>query len=68
MGPGIRTPGGELLHSVLIDPRDAKHLYLGISVGGIFESATRAALAPLNGGVEANFCRHPTPSSVTIHT
>jgi len=68
-GPGIRHTGRELLHSVLIDPRDAKHLSIGISVGGIFESATRAAAGRRSTWVEGGiFCRHPTPSSVTIHT
>ena len=27
--PGNRTPDGELLHSILVDPRDPAHLYLG---------------------------------------
>ncbi len=54
--PGWGTPGGELLHSILIDPRDAQHLYLGISVGGIFESTNGGQdWAPLNEGVAADF-------------
>ena len=32
------TPNGPKLHSVLVDPRDAKHLYLGMSSGGVHES------------------------------
>lgn len=32
------TPDGPKLHSVLVDPRDAKHLYLGMSSGGVHES------------------------------
>lgn len=54
--PGNATPGGELLHSILVDPRDARHLYLGISVGGIFESSDGGNnWQPLNKGVEADF-------------
>ncbi len=53
---GFGTPGGELLHSVLVDPRDARHLYIGISIGGIFESNDAGkSWAPLNGGVAADF-------------
>jgi photosystem II stability/assembly factor-like uncharacterized protein len=72
--PGVGTPGGELLHSVLIDPRDARHLYLGISVGGIFESTDAGkSWTPLNEGVEANFLPEPDapfghdPHSITLH-
>ena len=58
--PGGGTPGGELLHSVLVDPRDARHLYIGISVGGIFESPDAGkSWAPLNQGVAANFMPEP---------
>ncbi|MBI4425618.1 MAG: glycosyl hydrolase [Elusimicrobia bacterium] len=33
------TPDGPKLHSVLVDPRDPAHLYLGMSGGGVYESA-----------------------------
>lgn len=50
------TPDGEFLHSICIDPRDAKHLYIGISIGGIFESLDAGATwSPLNQGVAADF-------------
>lgn len=53
---GLRTPDGELLHSVLVDPRDARHLYLAISIGGVFESTDRGAdWVPLNEGIAADF-------------
>jgi photosystem II stability/assembly factor-like uncharacterized protein len=53
---GFGTPGGELLHSVLVDPRDPRHLYFGISVGGIFESNDAGRnWEPLNEGVAADF-------------
>jgi hypothetical protein len=33
------TPDGPKLHSVIVDPRDAAHLYLSMSSGGVHESA-----------------------------
>lgn len=35
---GDGTPDGVKLHSVLVDPRDKNHLYLGMSSGGVMES------------------------------
>lgn len=32
------TPDGPKLHSVIVDPRDPAHLYLGMSSGGVHES------------------------------
>jgi hypothetical protein len=32
------TPDGPKLHSVIVDPRDAQHLYFGMSGGGVHES------------------------------
>ena len=56
------TPDGPLLNQILIDPRDAAHMYLATSTGGVFESFDRAARwAPLNKGVEANFNPDPYP-------
>jgi len=50
------TPDGGKLHSILVDPRDARHLYLGMSGGGIFESNDRGAdWHPLNSGVAMDF-------------
>ncbi len=47
---------GLLTHSIAIDPRDAKHIYLSISTGGTFESRDGGAdWAPLNRGVVADF-------------
>ena len=60
------TPDGELTHSILVDPRDPKHLYLGISVGGMFESTDGGAdWAPLNEGVAADFL--PDPNAAFGH-
>ncbi len=58
---GDPTPGGQLLHSILVDPRDAGHLLLSISIGGTFESHDGGKnWAPLNRGVEADFLPDPT--------
>jgi len=63
---GLRTPDGELLHSIRVDPRDARHLYLAISIGGVFESTDRGAdWAPLNEGVAADFM--PDPNAAFGH-
>lgn len=32
------TPDGPKLHSILVDPRDSRHLYIGMSGGGVHES------------------------------
>lgn len=55
-GVGDGTPDGPKLHSILVDPRDAKHLYLGMSGGGVFESTDEGqSWRPLNKGVAADF-------------
>jgi photosystem II stability/assembly factor-like uncharacterized protein len=44
MGAGQNgTPDGPTLHSVLVDPRDPKHLYVGMSSGGVHESTDGGA-------------------------
>ena len=56
------TPDGSMLHSVLVDPRDPQHLYLGLSGGGVFESVDGGAdWAPLNAGCAADFLPDPNP-------
>jgi photosystem II stability/assembly factor-like uncharacterized protein len=55
-GDKDQTPDGGKLHSILVDPRDPAHLYLGLSGGGIFESTDRGAdWRPLNRGVAMDF-------------
>lgn len=50
------TPDGGKLHSILVDPRDANHLYLSMSGGGTFESTDRGgSWHPLNLGVDMDF-------------
>jgi photosystem II stability/assembly factor-like uncharacterized protein len=56
------TPDGPKLHSILVDPRDARHLYIGMSSGGVFESTDRGAgWQPLNKGCVADFLPDPDP-------
>lgn len=50
------TPDGGKMHSVLVDPRDASHLYLGLSGGGFFESKDAgASWVRLNKGCDRVF-------------
>lgn len=47
------TPDGPKLHSIIVDPRDAAHLYLAMSGGGVHESADGGrTFAPLIDGLE----------------
>lgn len=56
------TPDGSMLHSILVDPRDPKHLYVSASGGGTFESADRGrSWKPLNVGVTIDFLPDPEP-------
>ncbi|MDX6009211.1 WD40/YVTN/BNR-like repeat-containing protein [Cupriavidus necator] len=56
------TPDGPKMHSVLVDPRDARHLYIGMSSGGVFESTDGGAdWKPLNRGSLATFLPDPNP-------
>ncbi len=68
------TPDGPKLHSILVDPRDANHLYLGMSSGGVFESTDGgASWSPFNQGVRALFLPDPDaeyghdPHCVVMH-
>jgi photosystem II stability/assembly factor-like uncharacterized protein len=57
---GGPTPGGQMVHSLRIDPRDKNHLYLCISVGGVFESTDGGAdWRPLNKGCAADYSPDP---------
>ena len=54
------TPDGSMLHSVIVDPRDAEHLYIGLSGGGVFESTDGGKdWRPLNAGCAADFFPDP---------
>ncbi len=53
-------PDGATLHSIMIDPRDPKHLYFCLSAGGVFETTTRGAdWAPFNQGLVSDFLQDP---------
>lgn len=57
---GFPVPGGAILHSINVDPRDPAHIYIGLSSGGVFETLdTGATWAPMNRGCEANFLPDP---------
>ena len=56
------TPDGPKLHSVLIDPRDPRRMYVGMSSGGVFASDDQGATwRPLNRGSRADFLPSPFP-------
>ncbi len=50
--PQAGTPDGPVLHSILIDPRDANHIYFGLSGGGVYETLDGGeSWDPLNKGM-----------------
>lgn len=52
-GPQDGTPDGPKLHSINVDPRDANHLYIGMSSGGVHESRDGGqSWVPLIDGLE----------------
>lgn len=54
------TPGGQPLHSIIVDPRDCAHMYISISVGGTFESENKgSSWKPLNAKIAAEFMPDP---------
>ena len=56
------VPEGAITHSVIVDPRDPEHLYVGLSTGGLFESTDEGATwRPLNRGVAADFLPEKNP-------
>jgi hypothetical protein len=53
-------PDGGTLHSINLDPRDSRHLYMGMSAGGAFESRDAGATwSPMNRGCAADFLPDP---------
>ncbi len=50
------TPDGSMLHSILVHPKDSKHLYVSTSSGGTFESLDAGKTwKPMNRGVAMDF-------------
>jgi photosystem II stability/assembly factor-like uncharacterized protein len=72
--PDEGTPDGSMVHSVIVDPRDPLHLYIGLSGGGVFESTDGGSdWHPLNEGCAADFLPDPDveyghdPHTVRLH-
>ena len=60
--PEQNTPDGSMLHSVIIDPNDASHMYIALSSGGVFETTDRGNdWKPLNAGCEVAFLPETEP-------
>jgi photosystem II stability/assembly factor-like uncharacterized protein len=60
--PEAGTPDGAMTQWVNVDPRDAAHIYMVTSEGGVFETRdTGESWRPLNKGVEATFLPDPDP-------
>ena len=60
------TPDGPKMHSIIVDPRDAKHIYMAMSGGGVHESRDDGrTFAPLVKGLEVvgGF----DPATITFH-
>jgi photosystem II stability/assembly factor-like uncharacterized protein len=60
------TPDGPKMHSIIVDPRDRKHLYLAMSSGGVHETVDGGkSWTPLSDGLEvvAGF----NPAELSFH-
>src|SRR6266404_3590290 len=65
-GPQDGTPDGPKLHSIIVDPRDPAHLYLGMSSGGVHESVDGGrSWAPIVQGLEV--VEGLDPANITFH-
>lgn len=61
-GEQDQTPDGGKLHSLLVDPRDANHMYIGLSGGGCMESRDKGKTwTHLNLGVAQPYIPTPDP-------
>lgn len=60
------TPDGPKLHSVIVDPRDAAHLYVAMSSGGVHESVNAGrSWTPLVQGLEV--VEDLDPANIRFH-
>jgi len=65
-GPQDGTPDGPKLHSIIVDPRDPAHLYVGMSSGGVHESIDGGrSWAPIVKGLEV--VEDLDPANITFH-
>lgn len=56
------TPDGAILNQVIVDPRDAKHMYLATCSAGVLETTDQGATwRPLNQNVRCDFLPDPYP-------
>jgi photosystem II stability/assembly factor-like uncharacterized protein len=60
------TPDGPKMHSIIVDPRDPKHLYFAMSGGGVHETRDKGRTwAPLVKGLEV--VEGFDPATITFH-
>lgn len=60
------TPDGPKMHSFIVDPRDSKHLYFGMSGGGVHESTDGGkTFTPIVSGMEV--VQGFDPTVITFH-
>ena len=60
------TPDGPKLHSIIVDPRDPAHLYVGMSSGGVHESLDGGrSWAPIIDGLEV--VEDLDPANIVFH-
>ncbi|MGH6877850.1 MAG: glycosyl hydrolase [Rhizomicrobium sp.] len=65
-GPQDGTPDGPKLHSIIVDPRDPDHLYIGMSSGGVHESTDGGRnWVPLIDGMEV--VENLDPANIRFH-
>lgn len=56
------TPDGAILNQVIVDPRDARHMYLATCSAGVLETTDQGAnWRPLNQNVRCDFLPDPYP-------
>ncbi len=54
--PGVGTPDGPKMHSIIVDPRDPSHLYFAMSGGGVHETTDKGRTwTPLFEGLSVVF-------------
>lgn len=60
--PEAGTPDGAILNQIIVDPRDARHMYLATCSAGVLESLDQGKTwRCLNKGVEVTFLPDPFP-------